>query len=199
MIHCRSVQSFLSSKLKYFIADGSECLGSIMKDLISRLEKRQSPDSSFIIGNLLERMICELAESAASRKNSGSLVYVRRAAAYIEENYQSPLATISIANAAGVNRSYLQSLFKCEFGCSIMEYVTRFRINRAKFLLTNTRLHIADVAVEVGFNSRQNFALAFLRATGLNPSVFRKQTQIDFKVDTGRFMTLDDFTFPTIV
>ena len=199
MIHYCSVQNFLSAKLKYFIADGSECLGSIMKDLISRLEKRQSPDSSFIIGNLLEHMICELAESAASRKNSGSLVYVRRAAAYIEENYQSPLATISIANAAGVNRSYLQSLFNREFGCSIMEYVTRFRINRAKFLLTNTRLHIADIAVEVGFNSRQNFALAFLRATGLNPSVFRKQTQIDFKVDTGRFMTLDDFTFPTIV
>lgn len=199
MIHYRSVQSFLSSKLRYFIADGSECLGSIMKDLISRLENRQSPDSSLIIGNLLERMICELAESAASRKNSGSLVYVRRAAAYIEENYQSPLATISIAEAAGVNRSYLQSLFKCEFGCSIMEYVTRFRINRAKFLLTNTQLHIADVAVEVGFTSRQNFALAFQKATGLNPSVFRKQTQIDFKVDTGRFMTLDDFTFPTIV
>ena len=173
MIHCRSVQNFLSAKLKYFISDGSECLGSIIKDLISRLEKLRSPDSSLIIGNLLERMICELAESAASRKNSGSLVYVRRAAAYIEENYQSPLATISIAEAAGVNRSYLQSLFNREFGCSIMEYVTRFRINRAKFLLTNTRLHIADIAVEVGFNSQSHYGQIFRRFFHMTPREYR--------------------------
>ena len=68
-----------------------------------------------------------------------------------------------------------------------MAYVNRLRINRAKFLLTNTSMRQIDIAEEVGFNSRQNFALAFTKTAGVSPSVFRRQTSSGFSVKTDDF------------
>ena len=44
-----------------------------------------------------------------------------------------------------------------------------------------------DIAEEVGFNSRQNFALAFTKTAGVSPSVFRRQTSSGFSVKTDDF------------
>ena len=184
---CPAVQAFFRAGKPYFVADGRESFGSVMKDLVARLERESTPDTRFLIGNLLERTVCELAEASARERTGGSLVYVRRAAAFLEAHCAGPVTVEDAARAAGVNRSYLQSLFRREFGCGVMAYVSRLRINRAKFLLTNTSMRQIDIAEEVGFNSRQNFALAFTKAVGVAPSVFRRQTSSGFSVETDDF------------
>lgn len=185
--HCENVRAFLRAAQPYFVADGRECFGAVMKDLIAQLERPPCSESRFLIGNLLERMICELAEGALHQRRSGSLLYVRRAVAYMEAHYTEPIQVPQIAAAAGVNRSYLQALFQKEMGCGVMSYVNRLRLSRAKFLLTNTNMRLADIACEVGFNSRQNFALAFQKQVGVSPSSFRKQTAPGFEIHTGSF------------
>ncbi|MBS6860781.1 MAG: hypothetical protein DBX51_07405 [Clostridiales bacterium] len=184
---CPSVQAFFRAAKPYFTANGRESFGSVMKDLVAQLERGNTPDTRFLIGNLLERTICELAEASAKEKTSGSLIYVRRAAAYLEEHCTETVTVEDAAREAGVNRSYLQALFHREFGCGVMAYVNRLRINRAKFLLTNTSMRQIDIAEEVGFNSRQNFALAFTKTAGVSPSVFRRQTSSGFSVKTDDF------------
>ncbi|MGI5894488.1 MAG: AraC family transcriptional regulator [Candidatus Merdivicinus sp.] len=182
-----SVQAFFQNARPYFVADGREIFGSIMKDLISQLDRIQTADTRFLIGNLLERMLCELAAAAGQDVQTGSLHYIRRASAYLETHYTESLSVEEIAAAAGINRSYLQALFRQEFGCGVMTYVNRMRISRAKFLLTNTEMRLVDIAAEVGFNSRQNFALAFEKQAGMSPSSFRKMTSSGFQVATGSF------------
>ena len=113
---CPSVQAFFRAAKPYFTANGRESFGSVMKDLVAQLERGNTPDTRFLIGNLLERTICELAEASAKEKTSGSLIYVRRAAAYLEEHCTETVTVEDAAREAGVNRSYLQALFHREFG-----------------------------------------------------------------------------------
>ena len=180
------VRRFLSQPVPYFVAENREGFGAVLKDLISQLERGAQADR-FLIGNLLERVLLELAEASGGRKEPGGLIYVRRAVAYIKENSAMPLRAEEVARAAGINRSYLQALFHREFGCGIMAYVNRVRVKNAGFLLANTRMHLVDIAAETGFNSRQNFSLVFEKLTGCAPSAVRKAEGSAVEVRTKYF------------
>ena len=53
--------------------------------------------------------------------------------------------------------------------------ILRLRIEKAKMLLENSTLPIVDIAVNVGFNSRQHFCAMFGRIAGCSPMMWRKQ------------------------
>ncbi len=181
-----AVRHFLSRSVPYFVAENRENFGAVIKDLIAQLERGVQVDR-FLIGNLLERILLELAEASIGSKERGSVLYVRRAVTFIRQNSAQPLRAEQIAQAAGVNRSYLQSLFRLEFGCGIMAYVNRIRIKNAEFLLANTQMPLVEIAAETGFNSRQNFSLAFEKFTGFTPSAFRKSVGSTAEIKTRQF------------
>ena len=181
-----AVRRFLSRPAAYFTAENRESFGAVIKDLIFQLERGAEADR-FLIGNLLERVLLELAQASAGPKEPGSVLYVRRAAAFIRKNSALPLRAEQVAEAAGINRSYLQALFRREFGCGIMTYVNRVRIRNAEFLLANTRMPLVEIAAETGFNSRQNFSLAFEKITGCAPSAFRKSAGGAAEIQTHQF------------
>lgn len=178
-------REFLRKKRRYFIADGREILGYVLTDLIFQLERPQR--DLFLVENLMQRLLCELADAEELLKNAGGAAYVRRAAAKLQAEFAGEWTVEKIAAYAGVNRSYLQALFKKEFGCGVMAYLNRLRIQKACFLLANTRMRLSDVAAEIGFNSRQNFALSFEKQMGMPPSRFRQAAGSGFQVDTRSF------------
>lgn len=181
-----AVRRFLSRSVPYFVAENRENFGAVIKDLIAQLERGVQVDR-FLVGNLLERILLELAEASTNSKERGSVLYVRRAVTFIRQNCAQPLRAEQVAQAAGVNRSYLQSLFRLEFGCGIMAYVNRVRIKNAEFLLANTQMPLVEIAAETGFNSRQNFSLAFEKFTGFTPSTFRKSVGSSAEIKTRQF------------
>ena len=183
---CPAVQDFLETGRPFFVASGRESFGYVMRDLVSQLERKQTAGTRFLIGNLLTRLLCELAEGASQRE-AGGLRHVRRAVAFMEEHYAEDLSVPEIAAEAGVARSYLHALFQKEFGCGVAAYLNRMRISRAKFLLANTGMRLIDIACEVGYNSRQNFALAFQKQTGMPPSAFPRRSVSAGPVQTGSF------------
>jgi transcriptional regulator GlxA family with amidase domain len=64
--------------------------------------------------------------------------------------------------------------FKDVMNCSIMEYVMRIRLNKAKGLLRNTNKSIEEVAFECGFSSANYFGLIFKKEIGLSPLNYKK-------------------------
>lgn len=79
-----------------------------------------------------------------------------------------------MAEACGIQRTRLGSLFQKLTGSTPMGYLFRIRIERAKTLLRETDIKIIDIALECGFTSSQYFANTFKRATGSTPSQYRK-------------------------
>jgi AraC-like DNA-binding protein len=98
---------------------------------------------------------------------------VKRALAYLHQNYARPLARWEVAEAVGVSEDYLSRVFSRELGLSPWEYLNRYRIQRAKELLHRTNDSIRAIAHQVGFKDQAYFSRVFRKQTGLSPNEFR--------------------------
>jgi len=102
---------------------------------------------------------------------------VKRAIAYLHQNYARPLARWEIAEAVGVSENYLSRVFNQELGLSPWDYLNRFRISQAKELFRRTQDSVKSVAKQVGFKDQKYFSRVFRKLTGLSPNEFREQPQ----------------------
>ena len=102
-------------------------------------------------------------------------VLVKRAVAYLHQNYSHSLTRWEIAEAIGVSENYLSRVFNQELGLSPWDYLNRFRISQAKELFRRTRDSVKNVASQVGFNDQKYFSRIFHKLTGLSPNEFREQ------------------------
>jgi AraC-like DNA-binding protein len=70
-----------------------------------------------------------------------------------------------------LNRTYLSQLINTEYGCSFYRFITRYRIQEAKRLMTEQPdMKVQDIAQQSGFSDRKVFSRTFTRETGLNPT-----------------------------
>jgi AraC-like DNA-binding protein len=88
-----------------------------------------------------------------------------------------PLLTMpKMASAVGVKPNQLSFALNRHIGKSFFDYVNEFRIDEAKHrLVQEPDRTILDIAIEVGFNSKSTFNLAFKKITGLTPSAYRQK------------------------
>ncbi|MBO5415809.1 MAG: helix-turn-helix transcriptional regulator [Clostridia bacterium] len=94
---------------------------------------------------------------------------------FIKKNYASIAREEDIANAVNISVSYMNKRFKAEMGITPMKHLTNHRIQRAKILLENTELSIAEISNSVGFSDPNYFCLVFKKhCNGLSPSAYRK-------------------------
>ncbi len=98
---------------------------------------------------------------------------VKQAIAFIQHQHGEPLSRQAIADAVGVHKDYLGRIFQQELGLSPWEYLTRFRVLRAKELLRASDLSVAEVATRVGFETPTYFSQVFHREVGCSPRAFR--------------------------
>ena len=83
---------------------------------------------------------------------------------------------ITIAAKLNVNSSYLSSLFRREYGCTLTEYVNRERIDRGLYLLQRTEKTVQEIAAECGFQDVNYFIKLFKKQTGCTPNRYRART-----------------------
>jgi AraC-like DNA-binding protein len=99
---------------------------------------------------------------------------VQRACHYIETHLQEPLTPARIAAHAYVSPQHLNRLFRAERDSSVMEYVTRRRLEKARSLLRETSLPIQRIGVMCGYPSAAHFSRLFARHAGRPPAAFRR-------------------------
>lgn len=95
-----------------------------------------------------------------------------------EEPFLNPDLTIGdLANQLDVNEKELSVLINTQLGMNFYEFVSQYRINKAKRILVDkefSNLTILEILYMVGFNSKSSFNTSFKKATGVTPTVFRK-------------------------
>jgi AraC-like DNA-binding protein len=80
----------------------------------------------------------------------------------------------SLAEQVGMSRSAFADKFADVVGESPMEYVTRWRLQKAASLLRAGELALAEVAARVGYQSDAAFNKAFKRLMGVTPGAYRR-------------------------
>jgi len=82
-----------------------------------------------------------------------------------------------LAQSVGLSPSRLSHLFKENVGTSILETLIQMRINQAALLLEHTDRNASEVAMEVGFQNYNHFAIQFRKRFGLSPRSYKKSKQ----------------------
>lgn len=98
---------------------------------------------------------------------------VRKAVEYIASRYSYGISVEEIASYVGVSRSTLFREFREELAISPKEYLDRYRLRRAAWLLENTDLKVSSVATSVGYEGGLYFSRVFRKFTGKTPSEYR--------------------------
>ncbi|MDP9311486.1 MAG: ATP-binding protein [Chloroflexota bacterium] len=128
---------------------------------------------------LTEAETAEVVERALAQPDAlppQTSMLVKHALAYMQQNYASALSRQEIADAVGVNKDYLGRIFHRELGISPWDYLSRYRIKRAKELLRTTSASITTVAVEVGFDDAAYFSRVFSKEVGCSPREYRDRS-----------------------
>jgi AraC family transcriptional regulator len=100
---------------------------------------------------------------------------IERATYYINDNLSSKVALEEIAGAAHMSPHHFARSFKAATGLSPHQYVIHRRVERAKTLLSDTSLTVAEVAAAVGFSNPSHLATHVRRVLGVSPGALRRE------------------------
>ena len=113
--------------------------------------------------------IAELTPATAETRHPA----VATAIAHIEANLAQPLTVPGLARVAGVSHNHLTRLFRSETGATVIAYIRRRRMTRARHLLVSSTLSIPAIAASVGIPDLQAFNKTCHRELGTSPRTVR--------------------------
>lgn len=102
---------------------------------------------------------------------------IMRVLDYIQTNFSENMSLKTLSQQFNISQIYLGRLFKSETGFLFTEYLSNFRLEKAKELLANTDMKSNDIAFEIGFNNSNYFANVFKKRVGVYPTKYRKLMQ----------------------
>lgn len=103
---------------------------------------------------------------------------VNKAKTYIDNHYSdNKINLIDIATALSINPSYLSSIFKNELGLSIVAYITKMRMEKAKKLIEQGQYTLQDISVWVGYNDVYYFSKCFKKSYGISGTEYAKRVK----------------------
>jgi len=92
----------------------------------------------------------------------------------IKTRYHQPLKVSELAKEVGFTENYLSVLFKKETGVTIMDYLTRIRMDKARELLKDQQIKVYEISELVGYGDPNYFSKQFKKMEGVYPLEFRK-------------------------
>ena len=127
-----------------------------------------------IVNHLIGMMYAQERNIELS-KNQSHVEMISKARLRIREELESELTIQQLADDLGVSYSNFRKLFKQYTGLSPALYQQDLRLQRAKELLSTTKLSIKEIAYRLNFESPDYFSSKFRMKTGIKPSDFREQ------------------------
>lgn len=101
---------------------------------------------------------------------------VIQAKKYIKEHYMEPELTVrELADQLFVTDTYLSASFKKSMGMSLTQYITQYRLEKARELLSSGNQDVNKAAVLVGYNDEYYFSRCFKKYFSISPFQVKKQ------------------------
>ncbi|WP_232381073.1 AraC family transcriptional regulator [Paenibacillus tianjinensis] len=170
------------------LADPEEVF-HVLKALVLELDQHGKDGGSMVrllFAELLLRLSRLRRERLQARQHPSQL-YVRRAIEFLHQNYDRSIQAKEVAAAVNVHPGYLHRIFKKQTGCTLTDYLNLLRMEKAKMLLAQSEIPVADIADYVGISSRQYFHLLFKKYASMTPIEYRNSIERYSWSDITRF------------
>lgn len=144
---------------------------------------KQSDRSRLYAETLVNTLILHLLEHyTTSRPNlreciAGQLPQykLQQVIDYIDAYLDRDLSLQELSNLVQMSPHYFSTLFKQSTGTTPHQYVIRCRIERAKCLMAQAKLSLAEIATQVGFVDQSHLHRHFKHLVGVTPKTYQKR------------------------
>lgn len=128
---------------------------------------------------LFSYLYYQLAESVFDKENAA----VRRVRQYLSSHLSERITLEQLAAVVHLSPNYLCSLFKQETGWTIMEYLLRQRVEKAKRMMVTEEDSLSLIAEKCGFSDYNYFSQTFRKLTGTTAMQYRKAMRTPINKD----------------
>lgn len=102
---------------------------------------------------------------------------LRRVTEFINDNLEHDLTLTEIAEVADLSHFHFARSFRRTVGVTPQQYIANRRIEKAKELLSHSKLPIVEVGFQTGFKNQSHFTTLFRKITSYTPKVWREVNQ----------------------
>jgi len=102
---------------------------------------------------------------------------LRRVTEFIDGNLENDLSLAEIALSADLSPYHFSRSFKHTTGITPIQYLMQRRIERAKYMLSESELPIVEVGLGAGFKNQSHFTTLFRKFTTMTPKAYRNAMQ----------------------
>jgi AraC family transcriptional regulator len=139
--------------------------------------------SKIFLDHVLQALNCHFVWSyggvaVSARRFRGGLSpwQMRRATELLEAHLGGNIALQQVAEACELSVSHFARAFKTTFRKPPHNWLAERRVDRARDLMMNSRLPLADIAARCGFADQSGLNRSFKRIHGLAPGIWRRRT-----------------------
>jgi len=96
---------------------------------------------------------------------------------YIDEHISEDITIGDLSDVSKQGPKQIVDLFREEFGCTVLQFINRFRLFRAKELLCYTNYSITEISCMTGFGSIHYFSRYFKEKEKIAPIEYKRTMQ----------------------
>ncbi len=155
-----------------------------LTELLWRLWRAYAhPDTlSVLRSDMLFRCVLEeMFVCSGGRMSGDAKELFDQVSLYIQEHYTDQLSVRDMAERYGVNENRLFYIFSKYTGAGPGEYLTAYRLNRARDMLITSDANVSEIACSTGYTDPLYFSRMFRKRFGASPSAIRER----FRKDSG--------------
>ncbi len=149
-------------------------------EIVNYDSNKNIQETAFAVTECISKICAHIRTLRSEKKKYDEII------SYILEHYTEPFfGMASVMAEFNVSDKTVSSVVKQKTGQSFLGYVENLRIDRAKTLLENDGLKVADVANMCGYGTEGAFYKAFKKKVNVSPGVYRKSRTNRFILNNG--------------
>ena len=132
------------------------------------------PLHSHLLQTLLLDCLDHIDETLATPASRQRQLY-ESVCAYLQENYHRILTREQLAHEFKITPGHLSRLFRSQGSMTLWDYLTRVRVDRAKFFLASYDMPVKQIAAKCGYDDTSYFCRVFHRKARMTPIHYRER------------------------
>ncbi|MFC4601202.1 AraC family transcriptional regulator [Cohnella hongkongensis] len=170
----------LRSNLEYnqiYNLDVNTEIPGLIEEIIEEISRKQH-DYQHVASTILQKLFFMISRKNQAKNNNNPNAVrdnrISNSIEFIHKNYRQAITVAELSEISCLSLSRYTAVFREIVGVSPQQYLVRYRLQKAKELLSTTDLSVGQIADLVGYPDQFHFSKIFKKHESATPLAYRK-------------------------